>query len=194
MHRFLLYGILVGLSACGTADQKTEMGKNPSTLLSLGANSDAFNRSFNQLLTDYDNLKEDLIAEKDSSSLNKMAKTMMVSADSLALGELKADSSLIETARTYSLGISAELKGLAGEATIDGKRKSFQMISDQLYDLARTVQYNGAVIYHMYCAEAFSDQGANWLSNTREIRYPYIPKKQLDCGSVKDSIDFIRKK
>jgi Cu(I)/Ag(I) efflux system membrane fusion protein len=194
MRRLIFYGILIGFTACGTADQKTQLDKNPSTLLTLGANSDAFNRSFSQLLSDYYSLKEDFIAEKDSSSLNKIARTMMVSADSLALGELKADSSLIETASTYSLGISAELKGLAGETTLDGKRRSFQMVSEQLYDLARTVQYKGAIIYHMYCAEAFSDQGANWLSNTREIRNPYIPKKQLDCGSVRDSIDFIRKK
>jgi hypothetical protein len=77
-----------------------------------------------------------------------------------------------------------------GEKTLEGKRKSFQMISDQLYDLVRTVRYDRSVIYHDYCPMAFNDQGANWLSNTRDIRNPYIPKKMINCGEVKDSIDF----
>ena len=194
MPRLSLYLVLVVFSACGTADQSVKPEKNPSSLLSPGADSDAFNRSFSQLLTDYYSLKEDFIAENDTLSLNNTARAMVVSADSLAFGELKADSSLIETAKTYSMGISAELKGLTGENTMDGKRKSFQILSEQLFDLTRTLQYRGGVIYHMYCAEAFSDQGANWLSNTREIRNPYIPKKQLNCGSVMDSIDFRQKK
>ena len=194
MRSVLLYMAFIGLSACGTADQPGKTDKPISSLLAMGEGSDAFNRSFSQLLTDYFSLKEALIAEKDTLSLNQSARVMMVSADSLALGELKADSSLIETAKTYSLGISAELKGLTGENTLDGKRKSFQILSEQLFDLTRTIQYRGAVIYHMYCAEAFSDQGANWLSDTKEIRNPYIPKKQLNCGSVLDSIDFRQKK
>ncbi len=194
MRRLSVYLVFVVFCACGTADEMAKPGKNPSALLAMGADSDAFNRSFSQLLTDYFALKEDFIAEKDSLPLNNTARAMVVSADSLALGELKADSSLIETAKTYTLGISAELKGLTGESTLDGKRKSFQILSEQLFDLTRTVKYKGAVIYHMYCAEAFSDQGANWLSNNREIRNPYIPKKQLNCGTVLDSIDFRQKK
>jgi hypothetical protein len=121
------------------------------------------------------------------------AKSLMVSADSLKLGELKADSNIVNTARIYSQGISSELKGLLGEKDLEAKRKSFQMVSDQLYDLIRTVRYDQAIVYHDYCPMAFNDQGANWLSNTAGIRNPYIPKKMITCGEVKDSIDFRQK-
>ncbi len=190
MRRSVFYGIVIFLMACGSTDPKADKEPQKAAPLLQNINSDRFNQSFSLLLNDYYSLKEDFIVEKDSLSLHKIARHMIVSADSLALGEMKADSSLLATARTYALGISAELKGLTGEPGMDGKRRSLQMISDQMYDLIRTVHYNGSVIYHMYCPMAFSDQGANWLSNSSEIRNPYIPKKMIDCGLVRDSIDF----
>lgn len=189
MKQFFLYGVVVFLTACGNRDEKAKEPAQPQAPLTKSANSDAFNQSFGQLLADYYSLKENFIAEKDSG-IAQSARSLMVSADSLQLDELMADSNIVSTARTYTLGISAELKGLLGEKGLEEKRKSFQMVGDQLYDLIRTVQYDRAVVYHDYCPMAFNDQGANWLSNTAEIRNPYIPKKMLTCGEVKDSIDF----
>ncbi|MFX4520371.1 hypothetical protein ABTA72_19455, partial [Acinetobacter baumannii] len=65
---------------------------------------------------------------------------------------------------------------------------------EQLYDFIRTVQYDREVVYHEYCPMAFNDQGATWLSNSSDIKNPYLPKKMLHCGEVKDSIDLRVKK
>ena len=190
MKRYLLYGLSLLLAACGSSDDKAkEQPILPQGPLSKSANSDTFNLSFGKLMADYYALKEGFIAEKDSA-IAQSARNMMVSVDSLQLKALKADSNLVATAFTYTSGISSELKGLLGEKKIDEKRKSFQVVSDQLYDLIRTVRYDQAVIYYDYCPMAFNDQGANWLSNTADIRNPYIPKKMITCGEVKDSIDF----
>lgn len=195
MRRYLLYTVLIVLTACNNSDKKAAPATNiPFAPLSKSANSDTFNLSFGKLLNNYYALKDDFIAEKDSSFINTSARSLLVSSDSLALGKLKADTNLIATAKTYTLGISAELQGLLGETTLEAKRKAFQMVSDQLYDLIRTVQYDQAVIYHVYCATAFSDQGANWLNNSPEIRNPYNPEKKIDCGKIRDSIDFRPKK
>ena len=189
MNRSFLLGMVLILAACGSSDQKAKTGSQPQIALSQSANSDAFNQSFGQLLSDYFALKDDFIVENDSS-IAKSARSLMVSADSLKLVELKADSNLVATAQTYSLGISSEVKGLLGEKEMVEKRKSFQIIGDQLYDLIRTVRYDRILVYHDYCPMAFNDQGANWLSNSPEIRNPYIPKKMITCGEIKDSIDF----
>ncbi len=193
MKRISGYLLLLTLASCGTADKNAKDENRPPVALLKSANSEAFNRSFGQLLSDYYTLKDNFIAEKDTAAINHSARLLQISTDSLALKELKADSSIITTAQTYILGISAELQGLAGETTLTGKRRSFQMVSDQLFDLIRTVQYDQAVIYQHYCPMAFTDQGANWLSNSPEINNPYIPKKMIDCGQVKDSIDFRHK-
>ena len=60
----------------------------------------------------------------------------------------------------------------------------------QLFDLIRTVQYDKEVVYLQHCPMAFNEQGAEWLSNSTDIRNPYIPKKMLTCGEVKDSASF----
>lgn len=188
MKRYLFPAILL-LAACGNNDQKPAVEPVPQGPLAKSANSEAFNQSFGLVLTNYYALKDAFVAEKDTA-INRSAGDLMLSVDSLKLGELKADTNIIATAKTYTADISGELKGLAGEKDIEAKRKSFQMVGDQLYDLIRIVQYDRAVIYHQYCPMAFNDQGANWLSNSPNIRNPYIPKKMIGCGEVKDSIDF----
>jgi hypothetical protein len=189
MKRYLLYSLVVVLAACGSSDEKAKEPEIPQGPLTKSANSEAFNQSFGQLMTFYYSLKDNFIIEQDSA-ITKAARGLVVAADSLKITELKGDSMIISTAWSYAMGISAETKGLMGEKTLEGKRKSFQIISDQLYDLIRTVRYDRSVIYHDYCPMAFKDQGANWLSNTSDIRNPYIPKQMINCGEVKDSIDF----
>lgn len=184
----MVYILLILFTACAS-DEKGKISEQPQSPLTKSANSDAFNQSFGNLLKGYYALKDNFVEEKDSL-ITKSAKSLMASVDSLQLDKLNADSNIVATAITYTLGISSELKGLLGEKDMEAKRKSFQMVGDQLYDLIRTVQYDRAVVYHDFCPMAFNDQGASWLSNSSAIRNPYIPKKMLTCGEVKDSIDF----
>lgn len=196
MRTYLLFFGLLLLSSCKNGDQEKEAPVNtasPQTVLAQSTNSEAFNQSFGEVLETYYALKEQFIAEKDSGIV-QASRQMLVATDSLKLDELKADTNVIATARTYSMGISAELKGLLGETNIGDQRRSFQMVGEQLYDLIRTVHYDRQVIYHFYCSEAFSDQGASWLSNSIEVRNPFIPKKMLHCGELKDTIDMRHKR
>ncbi len=195
MRTYLCFFVLLLLASCKNGDQETKVQAKPGsaqTALAQSANSEAFNQSFGEVLNAYYALKEEFIAEKDSG-IAQTSRRMLLATDSLKLDELKADTSVIATARTYSMGISAELKGLLGEPKIGDQRRSFQLVGEQLYDLIRTVHYDGQVIYHFYCSEAFSDQGATWLSNGIEVRNPYIPKKMLNCGELKDTIDMRHK-
>ncbi|MCW3110264.1 MAG: hypothetical protein JWQ09_4770, partial [Segetibacter sp.] len=102
----------------------------------------------------------------------------------------KADSSIVEMAKGYVQTVSSEAKALAQEKDIEAKRKSFQMISDAMYDLVRTIRFDKEVVYHQFCPMAFNDAGAYWLSATSDVKNPYFGKKMLTCGEVKDSIDF----
>ena len=180
--------MVILLSCNGQKDKITpeSIGSKQVALVKL-TNSAAFNQSFGEVLSAYFALKSGFIAEKDSS-IAQSARALMLAADSLKLSELKADSSLVLTARTYSEGISSELIGLLGERDLLAKRRSFQMVSDQLYDLIRTVQYDQITLYHAFCANAFDDQGAYWLSKPTDNLNPYIPKSSTPCFEVKDTI------
>jgi Cu(I)/Ag(I) efflux system membrane fusion protein len=183
-----LLSIVILLSCNGQKDKITpESIGNSQMALSKKANSPAFNKSFSQVLNAYFELKSNFNAEKDSG-IAQSSRLLMKAADSLKLNELSADSNLILTARTYSEGISAELIGLLGEKDILAKRKSFQMVSDQFYDLIRTVQYDQITLYHAYCGNAFDDQGAYWICKPEDLKNPYLPNVATPCCEIKDTI------
>jgi Cu(I)/Ag(I) efflux system membrane fusion protein len=185
--------VLLFLTACSNSDRRVSPEDGRQVPLGKSIKSEAFNLSFGKLLDDYYALKEGFIAEDQDTIINHLAGAMASSADSLRLSGIKADSSIIMDAGVYAGSISAELKGLAGETTPEAKRRSFQMVSDELYDLIRIVGYNRAVIYRLYCPMAFEDHGAAWLSNSPVIRNPYLPKKMPECGEVKDTLGMVNR-
>jgi hypothetical protein len=168
--------------------------------LAITDKSDAFRHAFSELMSSYYSLK-DAFVSWDTGAVNRAALAVQVKADSLPLTELKADSNIVETARSFSMSVSGEAKGVLGETDIEQKRRSFYTLSENLYNLIRTVQYNGEVVYHQHCPMAFKDdEEAYWLSNSNEIVNPYLgtshPKYKsgmLHCGDISDSLDFRKK-
>ena len=165
------------------------MSENGEKTVQVPAQSTVFNQSFTKLLTAYLALKDQLAAEQDSG-IAQSARALVMASDSLELKELKADANLQETAFSYSDGIASEAQGLLGENNLLSKRRSFQMISDQLYDLIRTVQFKEENLYRLYCEKAFEDQGAYWISPNKDLLNPYLPKSNPPCAEIKDSIPF----
>jgi uncharacterized protein YdbL (DUF1318 family) len=188
MKRFMAITAIVALASCGGSDKPAENAPKDQPL-SQSKNSPAFNNAFGNLLTNYYHLKDAMVLSNDSMAV-RSADLLGASADSLKLNELKADSSIIQMAEGYLQSISAETKALVAEPKLEEKRKSFQMISDNMYDLVRSVRYDREKVYHAFCPMAFNDAGAYWLSNTSDIKNPYFGKKMLSCGEVKDSLDF----
>ncbi len=176
------------LLSCNSQNDKIAPETRPKQLaLAKSENSPVFNISFKELVKAYWGLKEGFTSEKDSA-IAQSARTMKLAADSLKLSELKADSSLIFTASTYSEGISSELIGLLGENQMQAKRRSFQIVSDQLYDLIRTVQFDQILLLHAYCQNAFDDQGAYWICEPNDLKNPYLPNTTAKCCEIKDTI------
>ena len=186
--KYLVVAALVFFAACSGENQKAEENKKVEPLLQ-SKNSPDFNDKFTNLLTNYYRLKDAFVSSNDTMAASQ-AKTLIESAERLNLMEVKADSSIVGMANQYIGSISSEAKALVAEPNLEAKRKSFQMISDNMYDLVRTVHFDKEVVYHQFCPMAFNDAGAYWLSQSAEIKNPYFGKKMLTCGEVKDSIDF----
>jgi Protein of unknown function (DUF3347) len=159
--------------------------------LTIEKNSGPFNQSFQQLLTGYYNLKDALVAS-DTVKANAASKELVSHADNLKVSEILGDSTgmIKETAKTFTATISGSAKALLKENSIDAKRKEFEMISDALWSLTRTVKYDGQKIYYQYCPMAFDNKGAYWLSSQSAIRNPYFGDEMLECGTVEDSLDY----
>ncbi|MEN9684390.1 MAG: hypothetical protein RLZZ28_176 [Bacteroidota bacterium] len=190
MKPILLICCFFWLVSCKNSENTGNPGQNPVLVSDKTAHSEAFNRSFELLLDNYFNLSKGFYAQNDSL-INQSARQLSISADSLALKELKVDSLAMAACYTYQQGIVAEIKGLLGEPVLLEKRKSFQLISDQLYELIREIGYDRKKIYHFFCQEAFSDQGAFWLSERKDAENPYRPSSGSNCAEIKDSINLV---
>jgi Protein of unknown function (DUF3347) len=168
--------------------------------LAISKNSSVFNESMGKLLTAYYSLHSALV-DADTTKANAAAASIIAFADSLKLSELKADSSILMTAKDINASVGAEAKGFLSETDITGKRKSFYTLSENLYNLLRTIKYDQAMVYHMQCPMAFNDtEEAFWLSNSPEVVNPYLGKnhptygaKMLHCGEVTDSLNYMGK-
>jgi Protein of unknown function (DUF3347) len=180
------------LSKKNTADPE----KKPEAI-SVTGKSSAFNNAFTSVLDAYYKLEQAFV-EWDTTAIRSASVELSQKMDSLHILGLKADSSVVKTAGNLAQSITGELTGLMGEPTIEQKRRSFNMLTDELYNLIRTVQYDGGTIYHIRCPMAFGDNAEGyWLSKTHEISNPYLGKKHpvyknkmLGCGEIIDSIKY----
>ena len=180
-------------------DRNTTENVKPAPL-AVSAQTGVFNAAFANLLNNYFELK-DAFVDWDTAKVNKSAGALKGLADNLPVSQMKADTTLIQMADNYAKSISGDAAGIVGETDISEKRKSFNTLSESLYELVRTVRYNGEVIYHQHCPMAFGEnQDATWLSNSNKVLNPYLGNKHpkyrstmVNCGDVTDSLDFRNK-
>jgi hypothetical protein len=177
--------------SCGGSDKKVaEQKEEPAAPIKASKNSAALNQSFSKLLTSYFEVKDALVAS-DTAKANEAAATLVLNADSLLVNEIVDSSGVLKTTATnFAAAVSGSAKGLMGEKDLEAKRKEFQMISEAMYDLTRTIRYDQQKVYHQYCPMAFDNTGAYWLSKEEQIKNPYFGSKMLSCGETRDSLNF----
>ncbi|MEO6330041.1 MAG: DUF3347 domain-containing protein [Ginsengibacter sp.] len=71
---------------------------------------------------------------------------------------------------------------------IDHQREHFEMLSKDMADLVKTFGNGGQTLYKDFCPMANDGKGAIWISETKDIKNPYLGKKMPTCGSVKETI------
>lgn len=162
-------------------------------------NDPAFNRSIDSTINLYFSI-HDAFVNWDTAKANKAADSLQSQIENVPFDLLNNDISVIATAKNFSTSIENDAQAITKATTIEAKRRSFNTMTENLYNLLRTVQYDKQVIYHQMCPMAFNDtEQAFWLSQTAEIVNPYLgardPKYKsgmLHCGETVDSIDFRR--
>ena len=72
------------------------------------------------------------------------------------------------------------------DSTLPAFRRGFAAISDGMVALAASFQHS-TLVYVQHCPMALDD-GALWLSTSKDIRNPYYGDKMLECGEVQGTI------
>ncbi|GGA86147.1 DUF3347 domain-containing protein [Puia dinghuensis] len=198
MKKFILLVILfviAGFLAYKLLSDKPARPAEPADKpLAISKNSGAFDAAFGILMNDYFAMRDALV-NWDTLKADQAAYALAGKADSLPVNLMKADTNIILTARSLAASLSGDAKGFVGEAGIEGRRQSFNILTEELYNLVRAVRYDGETTYHLRCPMAFKDSIEGfWLSNSREIVNPYLGnkhpgygQKMLHCGDIVDS-------
>jgi len=115
---------------------------------------------------EYINLKEALV-KTDFDEAKKASQALQKS-----LAELSSAKSAYTEAGKI---VSAE--------NIAGQRKFFASLTDAFLPVVKESKALDAIIYLQHCPMANGGEGANWISNEKEVRNPYFGDKMLTCGS-----------
>ena len=67
------------------------------------------------------------------------------------------------------------------------QREHFELLSKDMYDLVKAFGAD-QVLYKDFCPMYNNNKGAFWISETREIKNPYLGKAMPTCGIVKEEI------
>lgn len=126
-----------------------------------------------EIITAYLTLKDALVAT-DGEKASEEAKNLFSI----------LEASDIQTKKSLKMEVEKITK------TTDPKiqRVAFDLISQQVLILAKSVILTEGKLYKQYCPMAKNNEGAFWLSTSNEIRSPYFGDQMITCGSVEEEI------
>ena len=75
----------------------------------------------------------------------------------------------------------------ANGGNIEHQREHFELLSKDMYDLVKAFGA-GQILYKDFCPMYNKGKGAFWLSESKEIKNPYLGKTMPTCGTIKEEI------
>jgi hypothetical protein len=165
--------------------------------LSVSKHTDSFNVAVNKVLTSYYALTNDFV-NWDSVAVSNHASDLKANLEAVNFDELKKDTIIHQTAITFIDASKGELETILQPADLTTKRHALNNLSDNMYNLLRTIHYDRSKIYLQECPMAFNDSEPGvWLSKTDAVQNPYLglhhPKYKsgmVECGGPKDTLNY----
>jgi hypothetical protein len=165
--------------------------------LSVSKHTDSFNVAVNKVLTSYYALTNDFV-NWDSVAVSNHASDLKANLEAVNFDELKKDTIIHQTAVTFIDASKGELETILQPADLTTKRHALNNLSDNMYNLLRTIHYDRSKIYLQECPMAFNDtEPGVWLSKTDAVQNPYLglhhPKYKggmVECGGPKDTLNY----
>lgn len=141
--------------------------------------------SINEIIEHYLQLKNSLVSD-NTKGASAFGKEMFDAMEKLDKSFLTADQKKIYVDIEEDAKEHAEHIG-ENEGNIEHQREHFDMLSNDLYDLVKEFG-SGQVLYKDFCPMYNDKKGAIWLSESKDIKNPYLGKKMVTCGTIKEEI------
>ena len=184
--------IAITASACNSGNNTTEKNEkkddttvNNSSTPSSNNTDTKVDGSMKEMVTQYLQMKNALANDngKDAATAGKAFVESM--------GQMDKNSLTGDKKKKWD-DVSDDAKEMAehiGENAdkLEHQREHFDMLSTDIYEMVKTFGA-GQTLYQDFCPMYNNNKGATWLSESKEIKNPYMGKKQPTCGSVKEEI------
>lgn len=141
-------------------------------------------KSSNGIITGYVNLKNSLANDNGSAA----AKNGQEILD--ALSKFDASTLTPEQKRVF-LSLVGDIKENSEHISENGdkiahQREHFEMLSKDMYDLIKATGASKEM--YLDSCPMYDNGKATWLSESKEIKNPYLGKKMPDCGAIKETL------
>ena len=144
-----------------------------------------FELQLSQVFQNYFKIKNYLV-ESDFNQSKKAANELLKSLNAVDMKLL--DDKAHEIWMDHERNLNEAVNNFITSGTIEGQRKSFAIISNELIEVAKILNVQQEKMYVDYCPMAFDDEGALWLSEFEQIKNPYFGDAMLKCGEVREVI------
>ena len=186
IYLVLIIGIVTWYYAVGKENRVFDNSK--ATALKVSKHTKEFNESLQAVMHNYYKLTDEFTKE-DTVSINKSAASLKLALEGLKIEELKADSAIYETAESIWGDTKTEIGGMQSDPSLQAKKESLNLFSNELFTLLLTVHYDLSKLYWQECSSAFGeDTPGNWISEQGQSKNPY---GKNDCAVVKKVINFM---
>jgi hypothetical protein len=165
--------------------------------VAVSRHTQVFNQSIDSFLNTYYALTEAFV-NWNSTAVTAAANNMNQALSNVKWTELQRDTVIYETASGYTDIFKNDIAVLSGNEDLTTKRRAFHGLTQNIYDMLRTIKYDESKLYLQQCPMAFNDtEEGLWLSKSEKIRNPYLglhhPKYKsgmISCGETKDTLNF----
>jgi hypothetical protein len=177
------------LSACGNnSGTPKEVANTNDTAASNTQPSNTASQqpaSVDEAVRAYLQLKNALTTDngKEAATAGKQLHEAMMKLDnaSFAADQKKVYDEVKDDIKEHAEHISTNAEKIAHQ------REHFDVLSKDMYDLVKVVKPT-QTLYKDHCPMYNDNKGADWLSEVKEIKNPYLGKKMPHCGEVKEEI------
>lgn len=145
-----------------------------------------FQSQLAHVLEGYLKVKDAFVAS-DAAAVNQQATELKAILKSVDVKMLSGPA--LNDWSNYANNLDLALAEMVGSADIEVQRTSFSTLSENLYKSIKAYGLGGVTAYYDFCPMAFNDQGAYWLSASKDILNPYFGDKMLKCGRVTEQLN-----
>lgn len=139
----------------------------------------------NGLLAGYFTLNQALI-EDNQDGAKAAAKKLSEAVNKFDMSKLIGEQ--MDFYHSQLAKLNQGLKGISQSADIEETRVELATLSEGMYALVKAYHPNESELYYQFCPMAKNGNGANWLSNTKEVINPYMGQRMLKCGKTQETL------